>query len=290
MVLYLYRVVIAIGILLASVNAFAKFNKTISAPFHNIMLSGNISTVNLHYTRGASYMIVHGHELDIEKNEFYVADDWLKANVGEGYPKFGNISLDIWVNDLLTLHVISPIIISGKYIHSSGLVIYTKSSPQINLSGKIALQHVRIGSKTNLEITGVNTKRLDLKMRDYSCAKLQGNIGICGLEIRGHSRLSMYWVNTYKLKFTLADYANVQLGGQVKILDLDMYNNAKFGGQYLRVHRLFLKTNDLSEAQISAVRSQFTYAIDNSKIDYFNEPLIKNDFMSLNGETLFLGD
>jgi hypothetical protein len=266
----------------------AYYNKTISGSFHNIVISGHVESIKLHRTHGSSYMIVHGDETDIADNEFYIEDDWLKAHVGEGYPKFGNISVDIWVNDLQTMNIKCDIPVEGYGLYSSGLSIFTMGSPQIHLNGQLLLEQIRIGGRTRLEVEGIKTKRLDLKMRGASYAKLQGDIGVCSLDIRGHSCLSMHWVNTYKLKFTLSDYANVQLGGQVQVLDLDMYNHAKFGGRYLRANRVFVKTSDSSEAQISAVRSQHTYALDQSHIDYFNVPLMKTDFMVLNGETLDL--
>lgn len=285
MLLMVMRVVI---LFLMLGNAFAYMPYTVNGSFHHIIISGNIAAVKLHPTHGKTYMVVHADKADIEANEFYIENDWLKAHVGEGYPKYGAVTLDIWVNDLQTMNIKTNLPIQGQNIYSSGLSIYTVGSPEIHLSGRISLSDVRISGSTRLEIEGVNSKRLVLQMRQAAYAKLQGNIGICHLDIRGHSCLNMHWINTYHLKFTLADFANVQLAGQVQVLDLDMYNYAKFGGRYLRVNRLFLKTSDFSEAQVSAVRSQHTYALDQSHIDYLNVPLLKTDFMVLHGETLDL--
>lgn len=285
MLLIIIRVVI---LFLMLGNTFAYEPKTVSGSFHHILISGNIAAVKLHPTRGKTYMLVHGDKVDIDANEFFIEDGWLKAHVGEGYPKYGAITVDVWVHDLQTMNIKTSLPIQGKNLYSSGLSIYTMASPDIHLSGKIALSNIRIAERTRLEVEGVNANRLVLQMRQAAYARIQGNINICHLDIRGHSYLNMHWLKTYQLKFTLADFANVQLAGQVQILDLDMYNYAKFGGRYLRVNRLFLKTSDFSEAQVSAVRSQHTYALDQSHIDYFNVPLMKSDFMVLNGETLDL--
>ncbi|MDQ5884764.1 MAG: hypothetical protein QG556_1104 [Pseudomonadota bacterium] len=285
MLLTIIRVVI---LFLMLGNVFAYGLQTVSGSFHHILISGNIAAVKLHPTRGKTYMLVHGDKVDIDANEFFIEDGWLKAHVGEGYPKFGAITLDIWVHDLQTMNIKTSLPIQGQNLYSSGLSIYTMTSPDIHLSGQIALSNIRIGGRTRLDIEGVKANRLVLQMRQAAYARIQGNIDICHLDIRGHSYLNMHWLKTYLLKFTLADFANVQLAGQVQILDLDMYNYAKFGGRYLRVNRLFLKTSDFSEAQVSAVRSQHTYALDQSHIDYFNVPLMKSDFMVLNGETLDL--
>lgn len=285
MLLITMRVVI---LLLMFGRVFAYGPYTVQGTFHHLIISGNIAAVKLHPTRGKTYMVVHGDKADIDANEFYIEDGWLKAHVGEGYPKYGAITLDIWVNNLQTMNIKCNALVQGDGLSSSGLSIYTMASPQIHLSGHIGLSHVRIGGNTRLEIEGVHSKYLALQMRQAAYAKLQGQIGICQLDIRGHSCLNMHWIKTYHLKFTLADYANVQLAGFVQILDLDMYNHAKFGGRYLRANRVFLKTSDFSEAQISAVRSQHTYALDQSHIDYFNVPLMKTDLMVAHGETLDL--
>lgn len=268
--------------------AFAYRNQTISGSFHHIIISGNIKSVRLHPTRGTPYMIVNGAQEDIQANEFYVEGDWLKAHVGEGYPKFGEMSVDIWVNNLQSMNIKADIPVEGYQLYSDGLSIFTVGSPDIHLTGNILLEQVRIAGRTKLKVEGVHTKRLDLHMNGASYAKLQGDIGIFKLDIRGHSALNMHWVKTYKLKFTLSGYANVQMAGFVQVLDLDMYDHSKFGGRYLRANRVFVKTSDCSEAQISAVRSQHTYALDRSHIDYFNVPLMKTDLMVLNGETLDL--
>lgn len=271
-----------------SISASAYRNQTISGNFHHIIVSGNIKSVRLHQTRGTPYMVINGAQADIQDNEFFIQDDWLKAHVGEGYPKFGEISLDIWVNNLHSMNIKCSIPVQGTNLYTSGLAINTENSPEIHLSGNIVLNHVRIGNRTQLLVEGVNTKNLSMHMRGASFAKLQGNINIGRLDIRDHSCLNMHWISTYQLKFTLAGYTNVQLAGQVQILDLDMYDHAKFGGRYLRANRVFVKTNGFSEAQISAVRSQHTYALDHSHIDYFNVPLMKTDLMVLSGETLDL--
>jgi hypothetical protein len=268
--------------------AYAYTNQTISGPFHHLFISGNIKSVRLHPTRGTPYMVVHGAHEDIQANEFFIENDCLKAHVGEGYPKYGEMSLDIWVNHLQSMNIKADIPVEGYQLASDGLSIFTAGSPDIHLTGRIVLEQVRIAGRTQLKVEGVYTKRLDLHMNGASYAKLQGDIGIFKLDIRGHSALNMHWVKTYHLKFTLSGYANVQMAGYVQVLDLDMYDHSKFGGRYLRANRVFVKTSDCSEAQISAVRSQHTYALDRSHIDYFNVPLMKTDLMVLNGETLDL--
>jgi hypothetical protein len=271
-----------------TISAFAYRNQTISGNFHRIVISGNIKSVRLHQTRGTPYMVINGDQADIQDNEFYIQDDWLKAHVGEGYPKFGEISLDIWVNNIHTINIKGNIPVQGLNLYTSGLAVNTMGSPEVHLNGHIVLNHVRIGERTQLMVEGINTKNLSLQMRGASFAKLQGNIDIGRLDIRDQSCLNMHWISTYHLKFTLAGSTNVQLAGQVQVLDLEMYDHAQFGGRYLRANRAFVKTNGFSEAQISAVRSQHTYSLDQSHIDYFNVPLMKTDLMVLSGETLDL--
>ena len=253
--------------------------------FHQILVQGDM-TITLHQTQGPSYAIAKGDIEDLQHLDFVIADDWLKVRLGKEFPKFSAIHVDIWVNNLCTLIQRGKAKVTGHQVRSNSLAVSSSGSVPLNLDGHIRLTGLQVRGSSHIEMSGIQTKNLSLDMREHAYVKLAGTIGVSQVHLSGHSWLSMYWVNTNHLDMTYGDYAFVQMAGQALVLDLEMYGNAKFAGRYLRANRVFVKTHDHAIAQIAGVRSQHTLALDASKIDYYNVPLMKTDFMVDNAAVL----
>ena len=259
----------------------------VKGPFHQIVVSGDMK-VNLHSTSGSSYAIAKGDVTDLANIDCVISNGWLKVNVGKGYPKVDSISVDIWVHNLRTLVQRGSAQVTGHLLHSNGLTVSSLGTTFLKLDGNLGLTGLQVGGASHVEISGIETKNLNLDLRGKACVRLAGKIGISQMHVCDQSWLSLYWLNMDRLELTYGDHAFVQMAGQALVLDLEMYGNAKFAGRYLRANRAFVKTHDHAIAQISGVRSQHTLALDSSKIDFFNVPTMKTDFAAEHGEMLDL--
>lgn len=262
-------------------------NITLQGCFHTVLVRGDM-TVTLHQTSGPTYAVARGDSEDLAYLDFKIENDWLKVNLGKGYPKFSAVCVDIWVNNLHRLLQRGEAKVSGHHLYSDDLGISMLGTVPMTLDGQIKLSGLRIGGTSHLEMDGVNTKFLTLKMYNSSYVKLSGTIGLSEVHLYDNSWLSLYWVNTNRLDLKYGGNAFVQMAGHVNVLDLELFDNAKFAGRFLRASRSFVKTHGFSLAQISSERSQHTLALDRSNIDYFNVPLMKTDFMIQNAAVLDL--
>lgn len=279
-------IVIAILCVVSNVFALPSVSRA-DGTFHTILARGDIS-VTLHQTSGPTYAMARGDDVDLAELEFKVENDWLKINLGKGYPKCAAVYIDVWVNNLHRILQRDQAKIIAHNLSSDDLEISMLGTTPMTVDGQIRLSGLRMGGKSHLEIAGVYTKFLTLKLQDDAYVKLSGTIGISEMTVSDNAWVSMYWVNTNRLELNYGGNAFVQMAGHVNVLDLELFDNAKFAGRFLRADRLFVKTHGFSVAQVAAVRSQHTLAMDRSNIDYFNIPLMKTDFMIQNAAVLDL--
>lgn len=261
---------------------------THSGYFHGVLLKGDIADVRLHPTKELSYVVAHGANEDLANLSMIEHVDKLYLIMGRGYPKQGPVTIDVYINDYRGITQRGHIPISGHGITANALVLSAQGDAKIELSGNIHLANIYARGKTHIEMSGVNSKRSKIELFDQASATITGIIGVCDLNIHQRSCLIMHWVNASQLKFVLGDHAYVQLAGHVNLLDAELFENAKLAARFLRSERTFVKTHDQSIAEISTVRAQHTYALDNSRIDYFNVPAHKTDLMVDSGSVLDL--
>lgn len=276
-----------IGLMSFLANTYAA-SATNSGYFHGVLFKGEIENVRLHPTKGPSYVVAHGANDDLANLSMIEHADKLHLIMERGYPKQGPVTIDVYINDYRGITQRGHIPISGHGIYSRGLVLSANGDANIDLSGHINLANIHARGKTHIEMSGVHSRRSKIELFDQAYAKITGIVGVCDLNIHQRSCLIMHWVNASKLKFVLGDNAYVQLAGHVNLLDAELFEKSKLAARFLRSERTFVKTHDVSVAEISTVRAQHTYALDNSHIDYFNVPLYKTDLMVENGAVLDL--
>lgn len=260
---------------------------SLSKPFHNILVRGDLD-VRLHHTQGPTHALAYGDSQDLIYLEFHVQDDWLKVHVGRGFPHYGKMSVDIWVNDLHRLVQRDSAKVVGHQLRSSGLIISTIGTAPLILDGKISLTGLQARKKAHVEIAGVQTQSLSVDLHEHAYVKLQGTMGLCDIHVYDKSWLSMYWVKANRLNMTYGGRSFVQMAGRVNVLDVELYQHAKFAGRYLRATRAFVRTHDYSSAQISVELAQHTLALEESHIDYYDVPFYRTDFMADDGAVLDL--
>jgi hypothetical protein len=287
--MFSWRVICGLIALWVSINNLYAYPSSlkVSGDFHTVFARGDIS-VTIHQTSGPSYAIAHGDSQDLIYLEFETKQDCLKINLGRGFPHFSNVSIDIWVNNLHRLVQRQNAKITGHQLYSSGLIVSAVGNVPLCLDGNINLTGLQAKKNAHVEIAGINSKSLSIDLHHKAYAKLQGVIRVCRINVYDESWLSMYWVKANRMSISYGEHGFVQLAGLTNVLDLELYDHAKFAGRYLRANRAFVRTHDFSLAQISAVRSQHTLALDRSHIDFFNLPLMRTDFMTEHGAVLDL--
>jgi hypothetical protein len=284
----LWRVVFNLFLFFVATNLYSyPSNLKVSGNFHNLFAGGDI-VVNLHQTSGTPYAVAHGDSQDLIYLEFEIKDDYLRIYLGNDYPHFAKVQIDVWVNNLHRLIQRTNAKVTGHHLYSSGLIVSSIGNVPLCLDGNLNLTGLQVKKNSHVEIAGVNSKSLSIDMHHHAYAKLQGIIRVCEVNAYDKSWLSMYWVKADRMSFTYGDHAFLQLAGLTNVLDLELFGHAKFSGRYLRAKRGFVRTHDFSLAEISVVRAQHTLAMDRSHIDFFNLPPMRTDFMTEHGAVLDL--
>lgn len=281
------RIIIGVFFILVSPSLFALTSETVSGQFDGVLVKGDI-TVRLHHTRGQSYAVAKGDPRDLAYFEFKIDKGVLKICVGKGFPHFANMVVDVWVNDLHCLKQYGFSKVSGRNLYSSGLHLLAKGQEPVILSGHLKVDIIQAMLNSKVQIDGIQSKHLILDIRQHADVKLKGVVGISHLTMADDSHLNLYWMKTNQIKIILKDRAHVHIAGKVLILDLEMFDQSFFAGRHLRANRAFVKTHQRAIAEISVERSQHTFALDQSHIDFFNVPLMKTDFMVENAAVLDL--
>lgn len=268
------------------INILAEENHHL-APFSKVIVKGNIN-VKLHTGVQKPLVLMHGETESLNNTLWTVRDDVLYVIVGKGYPKQGEITVDIGTNQLRSFTYRGMGRIIGDNINSRALSLDINNRGQTGLSGHIALYKVVLGGKTTLHVNGLESRFLQLKLKNNAKAQLIGMANVVSLHMQDSSWLSMYWVKSKVLTIRAKDNAFLQLAGITPVLNATLWGNARFNGRYLRAKRAFVKTYDHSEADICVLYSQHTLASGSSNIYYYDLPIFKTDFMAFSGSVLDL--
>ncbi len=153
------------------------------------------------------------------------------------------------------------------------------------LNGTIRLNSVKV-MKGSTQISGVVAPYLKVEVSEGAKLKLEGVASMRHLTIKDNSWFSLSWLKATTLILRASDHAYVEIAGIVNKLDVELCNYAQFNGRYLRARRAYVKTRDYSVAKMAATQHQHTLATDASDIRFYNLPVIKTDFMALDGAVL----
>jgi len=158
------------------------------------------------------------------------------------------------------------------------------------LKGTLGVRKLQLSGAGAVEINGINSPALQVKLTGKSHVKLGGFANLSSLDLNNDSWVSMYWVKSKALTIRGHGRTFIQLAGIAEHLDVELWDNAHFNGRYLRAERSFVKTHGKSVAEIAAVKRQHTLATDTSDILFYNIPVMKADFMAYNGAVLDMRD
>ncbi|WP_028389456.1 GIN domain-containing protein [Legionella fairfieldensis] len=254
--------------------------------FNQIVVEGTMN-VSLHTGYKQPRVILHGDVRDLQQVITEVRDNGsLFVHAGKGYPRYGNLSVDIRSRYLNSFTFTGSGTIKGARLQSGALELSIDNPGQTTLGGSLVLRKLQVSGGGNVHITGITSQYLQLSISDRTKVQLVGVMNLSKLNLAGDGLLSMYWVKSNSLTVCGKGRAFMQLAGIVDKLDVELWDNSHFYGRYLRAKRAFVKTYDRSIAEISAVKHQHTLATDASDIYFYKIPDTKADFMAYEGSVL----
>jgi len=258
--------------------------------FNQVDVQGRIN-VFLHTGYKEPQAIIKGDSRDLAYVKTLVANNTLYVVLGEGYPHHGAVDLDIKGKFLNRFRYVGSGMIHGNQLHTSALDLsVTNYHGSTKLGGYIGLRQLDVGGDSLLQISGVASHYLQMRIRGNAKVQLAGEANVANLFMEGNNSLSLYWVKSDTLMIRAKKAASIYLAGAVNRLDVELWGLSQFKGRYLRAQRSFVRTHGKSVAEISSVNHQSTLATDSSDIYYFNIPGTRADFMAFDGSVLDMRD
>ena len=253
--------------------------------FTRVRIDGRIN-VNLRTGYRKSYLVLRGAPDDLAAVTTRMEGGTLRIEVGKGYPHHGAVQADLYTQYLRSFEYHGIGLVTGTGLGAGLSEVVIDNEGRTSLQGRLHLNRLVVSGDGSIDVSGVNSQDLYLKINGKTNVKLAGMANVSSIEMGSHSSLSLYWVNSTVLRIRAHDKAAIQLAGIVDKLDVELWDCARFNGRYLRAVRAFVKTHGDSVAEMSAVLRQHTLASDNSDIRFYNIPQMKADFMAFNGAVL----
>jgi hypothetical protein len=253
--------------------------------FTQVNAEGRIN-LNLHTGYKKQQVLLIGDPRDLAQVTTAVSGTTLYLQVGNGYPRYGEVTADVRGTFLNTLRYKGFGVVKGTRLHTRYLELYLANQGTTQLGGTIGLQKLVVVGTGLTQISGITSHDVQIRLKGNPNVQLTGFASLSRLNIDGGGLLSLYWIKSYNLTIRATKAAKIQLAGIVNRLDVELWDMARFKGRYLRAQRSFVKTHDKSVAEISSVNHQSSLAMDASDIYYYNIPTTRADFMADNGSVL----
>ena len=264
--------------------------QTLRVPdFTRVKVNGVIN-VSLHTGYKHPKVILRGDPRDLASIAVGVTNGQLQVIMGANQPNFGPVQVEIDGRYLHSIEYRGRGIITGSKLHAGLFDVVLDNQGKTTLGGQIGLRKLDVKGDGPTEISGINSPYMVLNISGKSSIKLSGIANVSTLNVTKEGRLSLYWVKSRDLTIRGRGKSFIQLAGVVDKLNVELWDSARFNGRYLRAMRAFVKTYDLSVAEVSAVKRQHTLASNKSDIHFYNIPAMKTDFMADKGATLDMRD
>ena len=269
--------------------SYHKITQTRAVPAYSRVIVNGPFNVKLHTGYRKPEVILQGDSQDLQQVFTRVQNNTLIITVGAGYPKAGQLSVDIRTQTLNAFSYDGVGTISGPQLNTRYLDLAISNPGNTVLGGHLGL-HRLVARGGFLRLSGVTGYNIQIVMIGQPRIQLVGLFNFNTLNLHGDGFLSGYWIKNDRLIIKQHGNVHVQLAGIAKVLEVELWDHADFNGRYLRANRAFVKTHGQSVAKISAVDRQHTLATDASDIYFYNLPVMRTDFMAYEGAVLDMRD
>lgn len=269
-------------------NIVPQSNYSTLKPFTAVKVVGDIN-LNLHTGYFSPSVVMSGAPEDLSHVHLQVSRTGvLCIEVKDDVHFIGPVSADIRTRYLNGLTYSGNGSITGTRLRANlERVVITNKGPTV-LSGVVRLGYLEVLGPGYIQMSGVISPHLHVKLSRQAKVKLTGIAALRRLDMDGTSWFSMSWVKTPTLIVRATGKAYIQLAGIVNKLDAEISDFAQLNARYLRARRAFVKTHGNSVAKIAATHHQHTLATDASDIRFYNLPEMRSDFMAFDGAVLDL--
>lgn len=257
--------------------------------FAHVNIKG-LFDVNLKGGYARPQVILRGDPRDLAGTTVSVRNQTLLVHLGEGYPDFGRITVEIHAKNIQSFSYQGTGVINISRINTPSLDLFIDNKGKTTIKGGIGLRKVDIKGGGYTQIDTIYGNQIELSLAGNSKMQLTGKADIRKIELSEGAFLSFYWVNSKNLCIRAKGESFLQLAGIAERMNVELFDKAHFNGRYLRAKRAFVKTFGQSRAEISAVNRQHTLASDGSDIYFYNIPEMRADFMAFNGSVLDMRD
>ena len=285
--------------------------------FTDIKVNGDFQ-VQIFGTYGHNSVYVYGPNNAVREVAVEVKGNTLCVNQSKKVPRnMGVVIIRIGVNQLNKLIQLGCGTVEGIRLRSQYLVVASRGSGNVYLSGQLNLQRVFSMGAGSISVFGANTPVLGIKTTGNGSVNISGNVGIksilhqgrgniniigansAGLQIdaagsgkigingivnlravraRGQTRVYVYKVASNRLHADAHDRARIGLLGSSQQLFVNTFRSSCFGGKYLCAREAYVRSYGSSHINVSATNKIFAAAAQNSSIYFFGSPQILSQF------------
>lgn len=161
----------------------------------------------------------------------------------------------------------------------------------VSLQGQpINLRQLIINRVAQIQLNGLNSPNLELKVSHSGPVKLTGVSGLSHLMLDQTAPVAIAWVNSRQLNLDLSGKEHVFLAGTTDLLISHLSGQSSLDAKYLRAKTAFIETEGTSRAQVTVLDSLNAYARDQSNIYYYHVPKLVGRYYQGTGTVLYMGD
>lgn len=254
--------------------------------FSSLEVTGTIN-LELHTGYQQPSVILSGDKMALENVQVNVVNGILYLALKKPSLACGPVTVDIRTARITSIVYHGKGSITGRHLRTYLQRVVIDNAGSTVLSGAtVALRSIDVSGGGNVQIAGVVSRRLFVKMSGRSKLRLTGIAALRQLDMEGQSWFSLSWVKSTALCVHLHDKAYAEIAGIANKMDAETWDHAQLNARFLRARRAFVKTHDYSVAEIAVTQHQHTLALDASDIRYYNLPTMKTDFLAGDGAVL----
>lgn len=160
---------------------------------------------------------------------------------------------------------------------------------KVDLSGKhLYLSQLDLHGSGDINLHNVHSKNLMIISKGSDRVTLSGEVDVNKIRMDGTSCVKILWVKSSVLEIRGKGKSYLELAGNIGTLDVILRDQAYFNGRYLRTHFAYVKTYDSSRADLQVTKVQNTLASQSSNIYYYKTPKYVGTHMDDSGAVLDL--
>lgn len=256
-----------------------------TSAFSKVRIVGKID-VYLHTGVKFNKIVFQGESDDVAHTARTVNNNELYIDVGKGYPKYGHLKVDIYMQNFTAFTFHGSGSIFAKGVTSKCIDLDIDNNQNTVFDGSFGVSRAKFSNVGRTKIRGVRGCVTYLTLTENAKVKLMGYSNVATINMNDNAELKLFWVKSKTLRVILKGRARAELSGLAETFHAQTWDKSWLDSRHLMSQNSFIKTHNFSEAYISVVKNQHTLANDKSNIYYYFLPETKTDFLAREGSVL----